>query len=180
MIAMKWLPRILCAGVVLFAVSCGSDGPVKPYRPVPLARKDLSHKTDVLNNIEYAYNKRNASVYDALLDIDFTFSYTDIGGGAPVQWGRADEVTATAGLLGAASMIDMDINWEDGVQWVAQPVGSENWYSTTAFYHFTIKIGDTTYIPGSGARARFTVRDAGTAEKAHWQLVELSDLGVSQ
>ena len=97
-----------------------------------------------------------------------------------MQWGRDVESTATAGLLGDASKIDLDITWEDGVTWSEAPAGTETWYYTTVFYHFTIKIGDTTYIPSSGTRAQFTVRDAGTSEKAHWMLVELNDLGVSQ
>lgn len=143
---------------------------------------DLSHKTDVLNNIEYAYNKRREDVYNALLDNDFTFFYTeaDVGGsgGTPVQWGRDVESTATAGLLGDATKIAMDISWEDGVQWLQQVSGTETWYYTTVFYHFTIKIGETTYIPNSGAKAQFTVRNAAApGEKEHWQLVEFRDLG---
>ena len=179
---MKWLSIILCAGLILFAVSCGDDDPVKP--PVdcfscPPALQDLSHKTDVLNNIEYAYNKRRGDVYDALLDDAFTFFYTegDIVGGTPVQWGRDVESTATAGLLGAASKIDLAIDWEDGVTWSEEAAGSETWYYTTVFYHFTIKIGDTTYIPNSGSKAQFTVRNAGTPESEHWKLVEFRDLG---
>ena len=118
---MKWFSIILCAGLILFAVACGSDDPVKP--PVDCftcIAQDLTQKTDVLSNIEYAYNKRQTNVYDALLDDAFTFFYTegDVGGGGtPVQWGRDDEVTTTAGLLGAASKIDLDIAWEDGVTW---------------------------------------------------------------
>jgi len=179
---MKWLSIVLCAGFILLAVSCGDDGPVKPKPPVYClsCEGDLTHKTDVLNNIEYAYNKRRGDVYDALLDNSFTFSYTDIGGGAPVQWGRDVESTTTAALLGDASQIDMDIDWEDGVMWNEQASGSEIWFFTTVFYHFTIRIGDTTYIPNAGSKAQFTVRDTGTADKPHWQLVELSDLGVSQ
>jgi hypothetical protein len=181
MILMKWLSIVLCAGFILLAVSCGDDGPVDPpYGPIPPVIRDLTHKTDVLNNIEYAYNKRRPDVYNALLDDNFTFSYTDVGGGAPVQWGRDVESTTTAALLGDASKIDMDIAWEDGVMWNEQPTGSEIWFFTTVFYHYTIKIGATTYIPSSGAKARFTVRNDGTAEKLHWKLVEFSDLGVSQ
>ena len=181
---MKWLSIILCAGLILFAVSCGSDDPVKP--PVvctscPPALQDLTHKTDVLNNIEYAYNKRRGDVYDALLDDVFTFFYTegDVGGGGtPVQWGRDVESSATAGLLGDASKIDLNIDWEDGVTWSEQAAGTEMWYYTTVFYNYTIKIGDTTYIPNAGSKAQFTVRNTGTAEMPHWKLIEFRDLGA--
>ena len=145
-----------------------------------LVKKDLSHKTDVLNNIEYAYNKRDMTTYDELLDNNFTFFYTegDVGGaGTPVQWGRPDEVTTTSGLLAGADKIDMNIEWENGVQWGEQISGTETWYYTTVFYHFTIKIGNTTYIPNSGAKAQFTVRNDGTAEKPKYKLVEFRDLG---
>jgi hypothetical protein len=99
-----------------------------------------------------------------------------------VQWGRSDEVTTTSGLLAAADKIDMSIDWKDAygksnVAWSEQVSGSETWYYATVFYHFTIKIGDYTYIPNSGAKAQFTVRNAGTAEAPHWQLVEFRDLG---
>jgi hypothetical protein len=180
MVIMKWLSMILSAGLILFAVSCGDDDPVKPPVGGGAGIQDLTQKTDVLNNIEYAYNKRRGDVYDALLDDAFTFFYTEGdygGGGTPVQWGRADEMTATAGLLGAASKIDLAIDWEDGVTWSEEAAGTETWYYTTVFYHFTIKIGDTTYIPNSGSKAQFTVRNAGTTEEPHWKLVEFRDLG---
>jgi hypothetical protein len=78
--------------------------------------------------------------------------------------------------------MDLTIDWRDDkgnstVQWTEQASGSETWYYTTVFYHFTIKIGNYTYIPNAGARAQFTVRNAGTADKPKWKLVEFLDLG---
>jgi hypothetical protein len=176
-----------CVALLIAAMSsCIFDPKSDPCKDCvpqkPQVILDQTHKTDVLNNIEYAYNKRRGDVYDALLDNAFTFFYTegDIGGGGPtpVQWGRDVESTATAGLLGDATKIDMDITWEDGVQWLQQVSGTETWYYTTVFYHFTIKIGDITYIPNSGAKAQFTVRNAAApGEKGHWMLVEFRDLG---
>jgi hypothetical protein len=184
---MKRSTLLLVAAVVaLFAVAC-SDDSVQPTPCLSCGGKPLSKKSDVLNNIEYAYNKRNIAKYDELLDDNFTFFYTQgavSGGGTPVQWGRPDELTTTSGLLAAADKVDLTIDWKDAdgnatVQWVEQISGSETWYYTTAFYHFTIKIGDTTYIPNTGAKAQFTVRNAGTAEKPKWKLVEFRDLGAS-
>jgi hypothetical protein len=175
------------AVVALFALSCGDDttGPTAPVSS-RYVKKDLSNKADVLNNIEYAYNKRNVPTYVELLDDNFTFFFTEPGpgGGTPVQWGRPDEVTTTSGLLAAANSMNMSIDWKDSsgnstVQWSEQISGTETWYSTTVFYHFTIKIGDTTYIPDNGSKAEFTVRNAGTAEKPIWKLVEFRDLGAS-
>jgi hypothetical protein len=190
------LKRSILLGFVALLVaamsSCIFDPPggggdnKKP--PIVYVKKDLSNKSDVLNNIEYAYNKRNVPTYDELLDANFTFFYTDgdLGGGSggtPVQWGRPDELTTTSGLFAATTSMDMSLEWKDAdgnpnVQWSESISGTETWYTTTVFYHFTIKIGNTTYIPNSGSKAQFTVRNAGTAEKPKWQLVEFRDLGA--
>jgi len=76
----------------------------------------------------------------------------------------------------------MDIRAEEGVSWTQfNPASapSETWYSTTLFYDFKIQIDPNTYIPLPGAKAVFTVRDAGPRGKYahHWQLVEFRDLG---
>jgi hypothetical protein len=174
------------AVVALFALSCGDDttGPTPPVSS-RYVEKDLSNKADVLNNIEYAYNKRNVTSYDRLLDDNFTFFFTEPGpgGGTAVQWGRPDELTTTSGLLAAANSMNMSIDWKDSsgnstVQWSEQISGTETWYDATVFYHFVIKIGENTYIPNNGSKAEFTVRNAGTAEKPKWKLVEFRDLGA--
>ena len=182
---MKRIVVMLIAVVALFALSCGDDS-VTPTGGTgsPYVKKDLSNKSDVLNNIEFAYNKRNMDAYNELLDDNFEFFYTEdgVGGGTPVQWGRPDEVTTTSGLLAAADKMDLAIDWKDDhgiatAQWTAQISGTETWYYTTVFYHYTIKIGDTTYIPNAGSKAQFTVRNAGTDEKPKWKLIEFRDLG---
>jgi hypothetical protein len=175
-----------CMAVLVAAVSsCIFDAPEKiggdPPKP-PKELLPLISRTAVLNNIEYAYEKRDITPYDALLNDDFTFFYTDgdVGGGTPVQWPRADEVSSNTGLFAAASSISMDIKWEDGVAWTEITPASaptEKWYTTTVFYDFTIKVGDTTYVPDTGSKAQFTVRNAGTEAEPHWQLVEFRDLG---
>jgi hypothetical protein len=169
----------------IFDPGKGDGTTTKPpeYHKVP-----LTNKSAVLNNIEFAYNKRDFPTYDELLDLNFTFFYTegDVGGsGVPVQWGRDVETQTTSGLLDkdkGADKIDMKIDWKDAdghskVVWNEQISGSETWYFTTVNYDFTIKIGDTTYIPNSGAKAQFTVRNDGTAENPKWKLVEFRDLG---
>src|SRR5689334_25282717 len=63
------------------------DGGTKPP-PTVYKRLPLTSKSAVLNNIEFAYNKRNMDAYSELLDDNFTFFYTeaDAGGTVPVQW----------------------------------------------------------------------------------------------
>ena len=178
---------LLCSLAVLMAAvsSCIFDpNPTPPTPPKPVQKEEnLTERWHVLNNIEVAYNKRRSDIYSKLLDVDFTFFYTegDVGGGGvPVQWGRDVEDPATAGLLGDADKVDMDIKWEDGLSWVKVIPASapaEEWFTTTVFYDFTIDIGETTYVPDAGSKAQFTVRNDGTAETPKWQLVEFRDLG---
>ena len=97
----------------------------------------------------------------------------------PCSGGVTSKAPPQRGSSETPTKIDMDLSWEDGVQWLEQVSGTETWYYTTVFYHFTIKIGDTTYIPNTGAKAQFTVRNAAApGEKEHWQLVEFRDLGA--
>jgi hypothetical protein len=74
----------------------------------------------------------------------------------------------------------MDILFEDGVAWTEVfPPGGETWYMTTVFYEFKFDMEpDHTYISVPGARARFTVRNAGTEDAPLWKLVEMRDLGA--
>jgi hypothetical protein len=169
---------VLAIGTAL-ALSCGDDSTAPTGRESP-PLVPVFHKSDVLKNIEYAYHKRAMQTYDALLDENFTFFYGDSG--TPVQWGRSDEITTTSGLIAAASSIDLSLDWKDAygnstVTWTEQISGTETWYYTTVYYHFTIKIGDTTYIPNAGSKAQFTVRNAGTTDKQVWKLIEFRDLG---
>ena len=175
---------VLCCVTVLVAAlsSCIFDAGTTEKPPVVVntqKKLNLSVKEHVLNNIEYAYNKKDVNTYTELLDPSFTFFYTesDANGHTPVQWGFQDEIKTTSGVFGAALSISMDLQWEDGVTWSTVVSGSEEWQTTTVFYHFTIKIGDTTFIPNAGSKAQFTLRNAGTDEKPHWQLVEFRDLG---
>jgi hypothetical protein len=159
--------------------SCRCD-PCPPHEQQQF--QDLSKRWHVLNNFELAHNKRNMSEYEKLIDDNYTFSFDTIKNDSltTIQWGRADEITATAGLLAAANSMDMAIDWEDSrgnptVQWSEEIVGTETWYYTTVFYHFTIRIDQATYIPVAGAQMTFTVRMNGTTDKPIWKLVELRD-----
>lgn len=160
--------------------------PVVPDNPI----KDLTHKEDVIYNMETAYNTRRIDVYDGVLDDNFTFflSPGDVGGGLPEQWDRTVEKDVNQKLFDKnnttlpCQSIFMDIRAEEGVSWTQfNPASapSETWYSTTLFYDFKIQIDPNTYIPLPGAKAVFTVRDAGPHGKYahHWQLVEFRDLG---
>ena len=174
------------ATAIATSLGCSDDGTTPPPAPKP-PEPDLSRREDVLNDIEYAYRSIKSGgiqKYDNLLDADFIFFYTDgdVAGGIPVQWGRAEEIKTTSGLFDNATKIDLDIDWEKLVPsgWVESTVNGETWYSLTANYNFTIVIGADTYLSNAGARATFTVRNAGTEAAPRWQLVEFHDLGAPQ
>jgi hypothetical protein len=160
-----------------------------------LARHDLSEKWHVLNNIEFAYARRRVDVYDELLNSDFTFFFAagDVGGEIPAQWDRVDELSATARLFNSNTQseppsdpvcrsIRMALQFDkDTMQWVEvapEDYPTEMWYMTTVFYTFTFEMEpDNTYIAHPGAKAEFTVRNTGTDQDPHWELVGFRDLG---
>jgi hypothetical protein len=192
---------MLC-GLLVFSVATSSclldpkEGPGDPPPVQNLKRENLSQKWHVLNNIEYAYQKRDRSVYDELIGQDFTFFFApgDVGGNIPEQWGRVDEVDATGRLFASNNQagdpppdpvcrsIRLDLQYDkDTMQWVEiipEDFPDEVWYTATVFYTFTFEVDpDITFIPQNGARAEFTIRNAGTTEAPRWELVAFRDLG---
>lgn len=185
---MKKLCPLLLAILVTTISACGDDG-TEPVPTPPNPVKNLTQREDVLFNIESAYNKRRIDWYAGVLDVNFTFylSAADVNHGLPASWGRADEIDIHAKMFDINSSmpvqsIYMDIRTEDGLSWVESdsPLNpAEKWYTTTLYYDFKFEISPNTYIPVTGAKASFTVRDAGAYNKYahHWQLVEMHDLG---
>ncbi len=161
--------------------------PPQTYTKLPRTTREA-----VLNNIQYAYNKRDITTYDELLDTDFTFFLApgDVGGQIPEQWGRAEEVRLTGLLFSQdpgpqypkCKRIEFDLKFEDGVQWipvVPQDYPNETWYLAVVVYYFNIDVEpDTQYQPAAGSQAQFTVRNVGTDAAPEWKLVEFRDLGA--
>lgn len=152
---------------------------------------DPTTREAVLYNIEKAHEKRLLDWYEEVLDPNFTFflSNSDVGGGLPVSWGRSDEITANTNLFSNSppaqyprcKRIQIDIQWEGGVVWtevIPESAPDETWYTTILDYDFKIDVEpDMTYINDPGAKAQFTVRNAGTEDAPQWRLVEMRDLG---
>jgi hypothetical protein len=195
--------RHRCATLAVLAVTagvCACDDPENPVpRPVPETPsfQPLTTQDAVLNNIEAAYHLRRTDKYEQLLDADFTFvlSPGDVGGSIPPSWDRVNEVTVHGRLLDPAldeppyprcTSIELDLKL-DGVVWEPGPgpaaeggASEEVRYTTTVFYDFTIRIEpDFFYLAVPGSKAKFTVRNTGTDEAPHWQLVEMEDLGAA-
>jgi hypothetical protein len=179
---------LLAVAVLGVAVACEDDISVDcfscrcdpAYCRTSSRFEDLTKKSNVLNNFALAHNKRDMTHYDALLDDNFTFSYDQSAIAGPpetIQWDRGVDVAATQGLLSGTDKIDFALDLE-GLKWAEVPAGDETWYETTVFYHYTVKNGDTTYIPLAGSKMSFTVRNVGTSDGPHWQLVALRDIGA--
>src|SRR5512139_1219857 len=98
---MKHLLVVMLLALVAGALACNDDDPVTPPVTPGPTFQDRSEKWHVLNNLELAYNMRNITRYDALLDENFTFYLTDkdVVAGLPSYWGRADEVTVSQHLF---------------------------------------------------------------------------------
>lgn len=174
--------------VVGLLVSCGDEGTVDCESCAcdpdlcPPAPKDV-----VLRNLEVAYNARRIDWYEDVLDADFRFypSRPDALSGMPHSWDRAADVVIHTKLfdknypLLPCQTCVVDILTQEGHAWtefVPPSAPTETWYRTSLYYDFRFDIGGATHIPMTGARAEFTVRNAGTSEAPHWQLVEMHDL----
>ncbi|HXV14715.1 MAG TPA: hypothetical protein VEC56_10975 [Candidatus Krumholzibacteria bacterium] len=191
---------MLCGltAMALFLSSCLLDPDEDPPGddpPPALELKPLTEKWHVLNNIEYAYSRRVKSAYEELLNEDFTFFFApgDVGGEIPATWDRNEEFGATGRLFDSNGQpeppadpvcrsIRLDLQYDpDQIQWVEkipENFPAETWYYTTVFYTFTFEmLPSDTYIAQPGAKAEFAVRNAGTEQDPHWELVEFRDLG---
>ena len=175
---------VLVATSGVMACGGGGDDPVAPTPKIP----EPSTPGGVLTKIESAYNKRRIDWYNGVLDQNFTFYLApgDVVGNMPDSWNRADEIDLNTRLFDRnyatlpCQSIFMDIKSEEGLSWtevIPESSPTETWYQSTIFYDFRFDISPNTFIPNTGSKAVFTVRNAGTDEAPHWQLVEMRDLG---
>jgi hypothetical protein len=172
---------LVVLAAALLMVACGEDTTLPPDGPHPQTFQNLSEKWHVLNNFELAHNKRVIYRYDELLDDNYTFFFDTVQNHAVVtiQWGRETDVPATAALLANVSSIDFDLVDLQKVTWTEKTAtdnSNEKWYVGVRFYHFTVKIGSTTYTGVESGQLSFTVRNSGTVDTPRWKLVELRDL----
>jgi len=96
---------VVLAAVGLLAGSCILDpkkAPPKKGGPIGQEYRSLKEKDDVLINLQLAYNDRNISQYDKLLDDDFIFIFSQTdwqAGKTPRQWDRTSEIRATTNMF---------------------------------------------------------------------------------
>jgi hypothetical protein len=176
----------------LAAAACGQDPAAPRPAPTPVHRfAPLSNRSDVLKNLELAYNRRRIDKIDDLLDSHFVFflSASDFGLGYPEKWNRASELKYTSmlfdpnnGIFNFSSLV-FHLHLEASPVWesIASPdsLPGETWYRTAVDYDFRFEMDNGYVYYNSGAPAIFIVRNAGTTNAPRWQLVYLRDLAGS-
>ncbi len=171
--------------VSILLISACDDDPSAP-RPTEPTFQPLTTRAAVVNNLEVAWNNRQANKAIGLMDEKFTFYFSpsDVNSGMPLSWSLEDEVPAMYDLFISnqaplpgfpiCTSVRVDLSNEDLV-WTEVPGPSpEVWYATTVSYSFTFVIEpNTTYIALNGAKAQLVVRQVGD----EWRLVQWRDLG---
>jgi len=185
---------IACAG--LLPIGSCSDDTVDPPPPDRPFYKDLSAdgpRDNGLYNLQLAYNDRNITRYDELLDADFVFFFSeyDVLNGTVAYWSRASEINANKNLFDPnysnpvqepVQDIDLSLVYPAGDdQWtqitpedqVKYP--GETWYTKSVIYELTIQLpGDFQYV-ARNREADFVVRVATKDTKQYWRIVVWED-----
>jgi hypothetical protein len=184
----KFLLRaIISMSCILLFAAC-DDGNLAPLSSitsdVPTAYKDLEIRENVLFNLELAYDERNLSQVDRLLDDDFVFYFGETDRtsyGMPDYWLRPAEVMATSNLFDAnysppnlepVTKIDFELSYSDlwhPIAATGQHAG-ETWYSKAVVYYLRADAGSVLFL-AENKRAAFVVRQEGR----EWRLVEVYD-----
>ena len=145
--------------------------------------EDLSSKDDVLYNLEFAYNRRDFTQFEKLLDSNlvFIFSEADYNSGEILfsQWDRDHEANANQRLLDPnlpgdkrAIYINLRLDFPVG-NWTEMPTNpdhpGETWYIKTVDYDLVTKTADDWEHRALGLNAQFTIRKDDSTGR--WQIV---------
>lgn len=187
---------LLCGGIL---ISCSAEDEydifVENNLPSP---PPLDTRTNVIKNLQYAYDYRDIDALVTMLDTHFIFVFQeadannpDPGERTPTSWFRDDEINATTNLF--------DDNFSDPEQPAADEVllslaglesvnesswlpytGSKHvtdpstWYELVVRYDLEVQVGEDRLL--SEDRARFIVREIDLGGKKEWRLVYWADL----
>ena len=193
---MKRTVVLALAGTVLLGLnSCILDPKEdKPKDPPASQYKCLEvtcPRDNVLNNLQSAYNDRNISRYDELLDADFIFYFSERDVDSPGSWSRAAEINANKNMFDPnyssptqepVQDIDLSLVYPLGDdQWTQVTPDDqikypgEMWYRKIVTYNLTVQLPGNFQYVGRNKQAQFTVRAATADSKQIWQIVVWQD-----
>ncbi len=177
--------------------SCSDDNVLPPgpttYGPSYKKLSADGPRDNVLFNLQSAYNDRNISRYDELLDDDFVFYFSadDVLNGTPEYWSRSYEINANKNMFDPnysnpvqypVQDLDLKLTYPEGDdQWTPiepedqMTYPGETWYQKTVTYSIVVQLtGDFQYV-GLNIQAAFVLRAATTDSKQYWRIVVWRD-----
>ncbi len=133
-------------GVLALAVVAGCN----PFAPkldenASNAQFGDPHSVDgYFQAFKYAYEFKDTTLYGTLIAPDFIFSYRNYDRGVDVQWGRDDDMRATAGLFENAQ--SLTLLWGD----VLDSSGTQTTFNITRIFSLdvTLNAGDVEHVDG--------------------------------
>jgi hypothetical protein len=111
--------------LILFIVACNPFAPgLDSSNDSATVLSDQKTTDGVFQNFKYAYTNKDTTIYGQLLDGNFTFFYIDYdNGGAPVSWGRNQEMRSTQGLFQNTQRLFL--TWNDTIYTIINPEKTE-------------------------------------------------------
>ncbi len=188
---MKTRGLILLAGLLCLAIflSCDDDIPTAPP-PIKIVYPNLEEKDEIFEYLSLAYNHRNYSRYEKLLDDNFNFRFGDDdynSGRTDRDWNRTAELTSASRLLGgyvhpaygAVAQIKLSIQ-PQGQIWTEIPKSDlpytgETWYQKSIIYQLTATTNTGIELRGFNINAFFIIRQSEVDGKNIWRIVQWND-----
>lgn len=96
-----------CALLLILFVACNPFAPQLSDSSSTIQFGDPHTVPGYFQAFRYAYEFKDTSIYGTLLAPDFIFSFRDYNIGVDIQWGRDDDMRATAGLFQYAQTISL-------------------------------------------------------------------------
>ena len=196
-ISLRRVIFVIVWALLLPVGSCSDDdsNPVKPKEPAYKCLEVICPRDNVLHNLQSAYNDRNISRYDELLDNDFVFYFSvyDVQYGyvSSEYWSRAAEINANKNIFDPnysnptqepVQDIDLSLAYLSGDdEWTPIPAPDqvkypgETWYQKIVTYNLTVQLSGEFQYRGLNKQAEFTVRAATVESKQVWRIVVWRD-----
>jgi hypothetical protein len=133
--------------LLLFLAACNPFAPaIEQGNPFQNLLGDPTTVDGFFTNFKNAYELRDMSIYQPLIDSSFVFSYRDEDKAIDRQWGFAQEMESTRNLFQNANLIRLDWN-----QVVTQEVFDANKTAKISrSFNLTIALVDGETFRGSG------------------------------